>query len=319
MTEVTSTIPTDPLIYPYQQAAFTRLCAIARAYIHTNFERLPIKPRGNVFLVGPSGTGKTHLAEQIATGADMNLAYLPLSVSEWIVLGSSQRGAPSTWPTICQFLTQSSKKEGCLIFLDELDKIGRQNQGDWSRYQTTEVFSLLDRKIPRNLNDSDGDRISDSRILEAEAVLRSKTLIIAGGAFQQIWDTPDPIGFGAVPGTTIQTPDLKRLSEYIPHELSRRFGSQLVTLPNLQETDYIDMLERILPSLPSHWRIRYETLARAGIPEATRLAQGPRYFEELLLEVVVQERLEISSPLPQPAIPASSQISGAEMNTFGLS
>lgn len=37
----------------------------------------------------------------------------------------------------------------------------------------------------------------------------------------------------------------------------------------------------ILGSLPSHWCTRYEKLARAGIPEATRLAQGPRYFEEI--------------------------------------
>ena len=62
MTEVTSDTPTDPFIYPHQRAAFDRLCAVARAYIHSNFERLPIQPRGNLFLVGPSGTGKTHLA-----------------------------------------------------------------------------------------------------------------------------------------------------------------------------------------------------------------------------------------------------------------
>ena len=310
--------PTDttaqPLIYPYQRAAYERLCAITRAYIHTNFEQLPIKPRGNVFLVGSSGTGKTHLAQQIATGAGMNLAYLPISVSEWVVMGASQRGASSTWPAIWQFLTRSSKKEGCLIFLDELDKIGRLNQGDWTRYQTTEVFSLLDRRIPRNLNDLDGDRVSEGSIAAAESVLKSKTLILAGGAFQEIWDTCDPIGFGTVPGASVQTPDLKRLSEYIPPELTRRFGSQLVTLPRLQETDYHDMLDRILSSLPSHWRSRYEKLARAGIPEAIRLSQGPRYFEEILLEVAVQERLEISAPLSlQSTAPEPAHGNGTDM------
>lgn len=136
--------------------------------------------------------------------------------------------------------------------------------------------------------------------MDAEKVLNTKTLIVAGGAFQEIWDTCDPIGFGTVPGTSVQTPDLKRLSEYIPPELSRRFGSQLVVLPRLQESDYHDMLDRILPSLPSHWHLRYEKLARAGIPEATRLSQGPRFFEEILLEVAVQERIEISSPLQPP-------------------
>lgn len=298
MTEVTSDTPTNPLIYPHQRAAFTRLSAIARAFIHTNFERLPIKPRGNVFVVGPSGTGKTHLAQQVATGAGLDLAYLPISVSEWIVMGASQRGASSTWPTIWQFLIQSAKKDGCLVFLDELDKVGRHNQGEWVRYQIAEVFSLLDRKIPRNLNDPDGDRISDSRIAEAEAILRNKTLIVAGGAFQELWDASAPIGFGTVPGSTIPKLDLKRLSEHIPPELSRRFGSQLIALPPLQEADYLDMLEQILPALPDHWRSPYERLALHGLPEAVRLGQGPRYFEELLLEVVVQERLAVTSPLP---------------------
>jgi hypothetical protein len=317
MTDVTSDTPTYPLIYPHQRAAFDRLCAITRAYIHTNFERLPIQPRGNVFIIGPSGTGKTHLAQQVPTGAGMDLAYLAVSVSEWIVMGSSQRGAPATWPTIWKFLHDATNREGCLIFLDELDKVGSlKTQGEWVRYQIAEVFSLLDRRIPRNLNDPDGDRISDSKIAEAEAVLRNKTLILAGGAFQEIWEASAPIGFGTVPGAAIPKPDLKRLSEHIPSELSRRFGSQLITLPPLQEADYLDMLEQILPSLPSHWRTRYEKLARVGIPEATRLCQGPRYFEELLLEVAVQERLEITSPvMPQPAALTPTLVGETGMNT----
>jgi SpoVK/Ycf46/Vps4 family AAA+-type ATPase len=313
MTDVTSDTPTYPLIYPHQRAAFDRLCAITRAYIHTNFERLTIKPRGNVFIIGPSGTGKTHLAQQVPTGAGMDLAYLAVSVSEWIVMGSSQRGAPATWPTIWKFLHDATNREGCLIFLDELDKVGSlKTQGEWTRYQTTEVFSLLDRRIPRNLNDPDGDRISDSRIAEAEAVLRNKTLIVAGGAFQELWDASAPIGFGPVPGATIPKFDLRRLSEQIPAELSRRFGSQLITLPPLQEADYLDMLEQILPTLPDHWCSSYERLALLGIPEAARLGQGPRYFEELLLEVVIQERLSVTSPLP-PAMGAPAI--EAEMDT----
>ena len=307
MTEASQTNPPQPLIYNYQQAAFDRICAIARAFIHTNFERLPIKPRGNLFLVAPSGSGKTHLAHAVAKS--MNLEFLPISVSEWIVMGANQRSAPSTWPLVWQFLHQAEKKEGCIIFLDELDKIGRATHGEWTRSQTTEIFTLLDRRLPKNMNDPDSETLSETQLGIAESVLRTKTLILAGGAFQGIWDTPDPIGFGSSPESS-RVPDLNRLSEYIPTELSRRFGSQLITLPRLQECDYLEMLGQILPSLPAHWQDRYESLALAGIPEATRLAQGPRYFEELLLEVVVQERLEISSPLQ----PQTSSVSPAHGN-----
>jgi len=298
--DTTSTQATQPLIYPYQQPAYDRLSAIARAYININFERFLIKPRGNVFLLGPSGTGKTHLAQQISAGADMDLAYLPISVSEWILMGSGQRAGMATLPTIFEFLLESSQREGCIIYLDELDKVGRHNQSDWTRFQTTEVFSLLDRRLPRNLKDTNGDKIQPHKIQDAESILRSKTLIIAGGAFQNFWDSKPAIGFGSELKAK-RNPDLNHLEQYIPPELARRFGSQLVTLPPLQETDYLNMLELISPTLPDHWRTRYESMALNGIPEAARLGQGPRYFEELLLEVAIQERQSMVSEIQPEA------------------
>ena len=59
---------------------------------------------------------------------------------------------------------------------------------------------------------------------------------------------------------------------------------------------------------------RFEKLARAGIPEATRLSQGPRFFEEILLEAVVQERLATSSPLqPQPPLLSPAHGNGTDI------
>ncbi len=172
---------------------------------------------------------------------------------------------------------------------------------------------MLDRRLPKNMNDPDSETLSQNQLRVAENVLRTKTLILAGGAFQGIWDTQDPIGFGSSAGSD-RSPDLNRLSEYIPTELSRRFGSQLITLPRLQESDYLEMLEQILPCLPAYWQRRYEALALDQIPEASRLAQGPRFFEELLLEVAVQERLEICSPVPpQPSAPATGNGKDTDM------
>ncbi len=241
----------------------------------------------------PTGSGKTHLAEAVARS--MDLAYLPISVSEWIVLGASTRGGAPTLPAICEFLNQPAAKDGCILYLDELDKIGRSLQSEWTRYQMTEVWGILDRRLPRNLTDSDGDAIHPSKIENAESILSSKTLIIAGGACQDLWDAPDPIGFGTPPE---RSPDLDTLSRYIPPELSRRFGSQLIVLPRLREDDYLDMLGQILPGIPDHWRARFESMALDQIPEAARVAQGPRFFEELLLEVAVQERVAVTRPTP---------------------
>lgn len=298
MLEKPTDTTTEPLIYPYQRAAYDRLRAIANAFIHTDFSGLPVKPRGNVFLVGSSGSGKTHLAHAVASS--LGLAYLPISVAEWIVMGANQRSAPSTWPIIYQFMQEMTDKPGGIIYLDELDKIGTlRSQGEWVRFQTTEIFFLLDRKFPCNLNDLEGDRLTAQQITDAESTLRNKALILAGGAFQEIWDS-NTIGFGSAE-TVVPPPDLNRLAQYIPAELSRRFGSQLITLPRLQQADYHDMLARILPSIPARWRGRYKLLARDGIPEACRQAQGPRFFEELLLEIAIHEQLSVAkNPSSQP-------------------
>lgn len=297
MSENTSTQPTQPMIYPHQQAAYHRLSAILRAYINIDFDRFTIKPRGNVFLLGPSGTGKTHLAHQVAAGTDMDLAYLPISVSEWIIMGSGQRAGMATLPAICEFLLESSHREGCVIYLDELDKISRHTQSDWVRFLITETFSLLDRRLPNNINDAHGDKIHPYKIQDAESILRNKTLIIAGGAFQNFWDTKPTIGFGSST-VAAQKPELDHLEQYIPPELARRFGSQLIALPPLQENDYLDMLGMILPTLPDHWRKTYEMMALDGIPKAASLGQGPRYFEELLLEVAINERQSMTRAIP---------------------
>ncbi|MEI6607879.1 MAG: hypothetical protein WCP35_21465, partial [Verrucomicrobiota bacterium] len=84
---------------------------------------------------------------------------------------------------------------------------------------------------------------------------------------------------------------------YVPRELIARFGSRLVVLQPLVEKDYRDMLATIVPRLPDHWRSKFEQLALCRIPEASRQQQGTRFFEELLLDVVVTERMEISAPL----------------------
>ena len=301
------TSDTEPFILPHQRDAFDRLSALARACIYGNFSNLPIRIRPAVFVTGPSGSGKTHIARALAKS--MNLAYFSISISEWILLGSSNRGAVSTWPAICQFLSRSARGEGCIVFLDELDKIRTGGGAEYSRFLLTEIYTLLDFRVPQNMRDGDGDPIRETTIRDAETMLRERTLIIGAGAFQEIWNETKPlIGFGASAVQLPEPPDLNKLAQYVPRELIARFGSRLVVLQPLVEKDYRDMLATIVPRLPDHWRSKFEQLALRRIPEAVRQQQGTRFFEELLLDVVVSERMEISAPL----VTADDETSGSD-------
>ena len=303
----------EPFILPHQRAAYDRLSALARACLYTNLSDLPIRIRPAVFLTGPSGSGKTHIARTLAKS--MGLEIYAVSLSEWTLLGNSNRGALNTWPAICQFLSRSARSEGCIIFTDELDKV--RTGGEYSRFLLTELYTLLDFRVPRNLRDEDGDPIRNTTIQGAEKVLREKTLIIGAGAFQEIWTATAPqIGFGANAVQLPIVPDLNMLAKYVPRELISRFGSRLVVLQPLVEKDYHDILGTILPRLPPHWRAKFEHLAILRIPEAARQQQGTRFFEELLLDVVVTERMEISAPLVAASVKPSDHETLPDLGIF---
>lgn len=293
--------PNDILILPHQQKAFDRLTAMARAVIHTDLSGWPLSVRPNVFITGSSGSGKSFLARAVASS--MNLAFTSVSASEWILLGCTTRGSSATWPSLCQFLLRNFTRDGCIIFLDEIDKFRLSGNGgtggEWSRFALTEIYSLLDLRMPENLVDADGNQILDLSRKKAEGILRTKTLIIGAGAFQTLWDERNrrTIGFETNSPEDFENPNLNKLAEIVPRELINRFHSDLVILEPLVESDYHGMLEAIVPKLPEFWQSRFRTQAIPRIPEAVRLCQGPRFFEELLLHVIMAERQEISAPL----------------------
>jgi hypothetical protein len=196
-----------------------------------------------------------------------------------------------------------------------LDKV--RTGGEYSRFLLTEIFTLLDFRIPRNLRDEDGDPIRETTIRDSEKVLREKTLVIGAGAFQEIWAaTAPPIGFGMSVARLHEPPDINKLAQYVPRELIARFGSRLIVLNPLSESDYRDILATILPRLPPHWRSKFEQLALRRIPEAVKQQQGTRFFEELLLDVVVAERMEISAPLVTTGVGPSGQESQPDLGIF---
>lgn len=79
-------------------------------------------PRG-ALLIGPPGTGKTMLAKAIA--GEAGVPFISCSASEFIEIfvgvGASR---------VRDLFKQAKENSPCIIFIDELDAVGRQrNQG----------------------------------------------------------------------------------------------------------------------------------------------------------------------------------------------
>jgi len=81
-------------------------------------------PKG-VLLVGPPGTGKTLMAKAVAGEADV--PFFPISGSEFVEMFVG-RGAAR----VRELFDQASKQAPCIVFIDEIDTIGKKRDSQFS-------------------------------------------------------------------------------------------------------------------------------------------------------------------------------------------
>lgn len=279
---------TTPSILPFQKRIFERLCAYARASLYVDRKSITaLKLRANFMLLGPTGTGKTFLAQAVAK--EMNVPFLAVSVSDWIILGGSSRGSSVTWPNIVKFIRESKGKTGAIIFIDELDKC--HHDSNWNSFLRSEIFSLIDSRVPLGVRDSDDDDLPKSSIQEVEGFLTHKTMIIGGAAFQGIWEEQSAPRMGFNPDSPqTHSTELSDLARFLPRELVNRFSSEIFVLPRLARTDYKHMIDSFAENLTDIWRKRFLELGHEGLDLAVRHQKGVRYAEEILMAAIVSER-----------------------------
>ena len=81
-------------------------------------------PKG-VLLVGPPGTGKTMLAKAVA--GEANVPFFSMSGSEFVEMFVGM-GASK----VRDLLSQAKEKAPCIVFIDEIDAIGKKRDGQFS-------------------------------------------------------------------------------------------------------------------------------------------------------------------------------------------
>ena len=289
------------LILPYQKPIYDRLSAVARACLYVDRGQFSaIKLRTCFLLIGPTGTGKTFIANEIAR--ELSVPFLTVTTSDWIVLGASHRGSATTWPTIFKFLSKNKDNPGAIIFIDELDKC--RDESNWNSFLRSEIFSLCDARIPLGLNDLDWEDDKDE-LADVAGFLRNKVMIIGGAAFQGVWEERScpTMGFNPAPPTA-EKPELTDLARILPREMINRFSSEIFVLPQITEFDYLAMVETMAHHVPDTWRQRFLDLGRSRIDQAVLNQRGARFLEETLLTAIVEERAELTNFVPESETPS---------------
>lgn len=236
------------------------------------YTRLGARVPKGLLLVGPPGTGKTLLAKAVA--GEAGVPFLSISGSEFIELfvgvGASR---------VRDLFKQAQKQSPCIVFIDELDALGRSRGGN-SPFGGG-GFSEQEQTLNQLLSEMDGFDANTGVIILA-ATNRPEVLDPAlqrPGRFdrQVLVDRPDKKGREAI--LKVHTPGVKLSEDVDLAKLAARTpgfaGADLANLVNeaallaarregdeVKMADFNEAIERVIAGLEKKSRVLNETEKR---------------------------------------------------------
>lgn len=229
------------------------------------YTRLGAKVPKGVLLIGPPGTGKTLLARAVA--GEASVPFLSISGSEFIELfvgvGASR---------VRDLFEQAKKQAPCIVFIDELDALGRSRGGQSPI--AGGGFSEQEQTLNQLLNEMDGFNANNGVIILA-ATNRPEVLDPAlqrPGRFdrQVLVDRPDKQGREAI--LRVHTPNVVLADDVNLERLAARTpgfaGADLENLVNeaallaarrngdqVTMDDFNEAIERVVAGLEKKSRV----------------------------------------------------------------
>ncbi|MDY7012863.1 MAG: ATP-dependent zinc metalloprotease FtsH [Cyanobacteriota bacterium] len=146
-------------------------------------------PKG-VLLVGPPGTGKTLMAKAVA--GEAGVSFFSISASEFVELFVGTGAA-----RVRDLFEQAKTKAPCIIFIDELDAIGKSRSGGGG-FQSG-GSDEREQTLNQLLTEMDGFGVGDATVIVLAATNRPEALdaaLLRPGRFdrQVLVDRPDLAG-----------------------------------------------------------------------------------------------------------------------------
>jgi len=213
-----------------QRAAFKIALEIVAAS-KLGLKGLGVRLKRNMFVVGPSGSGKSWVCNRIAHF--LNMRFVTATLSSWHL-----RGGSGSERATCDIIFEAVEKGPAVIVLDEICKF-RQNDTDNKNYFRSaidEAMGLMDGRV-------------QIMTCSAKAARNLKKSIWIGcGAFQDLYRKRlGEVSFAeeieSMPPLTIE--EIQQ-SGWLSEELLRRFGSDVLEIrpPSVAETT--EHMQRVL-------------------------------------------------------------------------
>jgi cell division protease FtsH len=221
-------------------------------------------PKG-VLLVGPPGTGKTLLAKAVA--GEAGVAFFSISGSEFVELFVGTGAA-----RVRDLFEQAKKKAPCIIFIDELDAIGKSRSGGNGMVGGNDE---REQTLNQLLTEMDGFDAGDGTVIVLAATNRPETLdpaLLRPGRFdrQVLVDRPDVSGRLAI--LEIYARKVKLGNDIDLNAIATRTpgfaGADLANLVNeaallaarrnsktVQAEDFAEAIERVVAGLEKKSRV----------------------------------------------------------------